>query len=268
VAVLCFRLLGPWEVTDGRRPVHVPAGRLRTLLTTLVLAAGDPVGLDRLADRVWPEAPPDRARKTLHTYLGRLRTLLGAGLVRTHPGGGYLLDLPPDAVDVHRFHALVRRADRADGPASELDLLREALALWRGRPFTGLDAAWLDREVLPPLTEAWFGATCRRLDLELATGRPERLIAELRDLTGRHPTRESLWSRLITALHRAGRRAEALSTYQHVRTVLADELGVDPGDQLVALHREILLDGAPRPAGPCPRQLPHDVTTFTGRAAE
>lgn len=265
---LCFRLLGPWEVGTEQGLVHVPAGRLRTLLTALVLAAGEPVGLDRLADRVWPEAPPGRARKTLHTYLGRLRKLLGPGLLRTHPGGGYLLDVAPDAVDVHRFHALLRRADRADTVAEELDLLRQALALWRGRPFAGMDSAWLDRDVLPPLTEDWFAATGRRIDLELATGRPERLIAELRDLTSRHPTRESLWLRLITAQHRAGRRAEALSTYQHVRTLLSDELGIDPSEQLVVLQREILLDGAPQQHEHCPHQLPHAVATFTGRHAE
>jgi len=265
---LCFRLLGPWEVAGADGPVHVPAGRLRTLLTALVLAAGEPVGLDRLADQVWPAAAPHRARKTLHTYLGRLRKLLGPELVRTHPGGGYLLDVAPDAVDVHRFHALLRRADRTDTAQVELDLLCEALALWRGRPFAELNSTWLDRDVLPSLTENWFAATGRRIDLELATGRPERLIAELRDLTGHHPTRESLWLRLITAQHRAGRRAEALGTFQHVRTLLSDELGIDPSEQLVALQREILLDGAPPVREHCPRQLPHDVTTFTSRHAE
>jgi DNA-binding SARP family transcriptional activator len=265
---LCFRLLGPWEVAAADGPVHVPAGRLRTLLTALVLAAGEPVGLDRLADQVWPAAPPHRARKTLHTYLGRLRKLLGPELVRTHPGGGYLLDVAPDAVDVHRFHALLRGADRTDSAQVELDLLCEALALWRGRPFADLSSPWLDRDVLPSLTENWFAATGRRIDLELATGRPERLIAELRDLTGRHPTRESLWLRLITAQHRAGRRAEALGTFQHVRTLLSDELGIDPSEQLVALQRDILLDGAPPAREHCPHQLPHDVTTFTGRHAE
>ena len=264
-AVLCFRFLGPWEVAGDHGAVHVPAGRLRTLLTALVLAAGEPVELDRLADRVWPEAPPGRARKTLHTYLGRLRKLLGPDLVRTHPGGGYLLAVAPETVDVHRFHALLRRADQADTAATELALLREALTLWRGEPFAGTESVWLDRDVLPPLTEDWFAATCRRIDLELAVGRPERLIAELRDLTGRHPTRESLWLRLITAQHRAGRRGEALSTYQHVRMLLADQLGVDPSEELVALQREILTGGAPEP---CPRQLPHDVATFTGRHAE
>jgi DNA-binding SARP family transcriptional activator len=277
VSRAAFRLLGTWEVRTERGDVYVPAGRLRTLLTSLALAAGEPVGLDELAEQLWPERLPASARGTLHTYVGRLRKLLGPELVRTHPGGGYVLDVAPDCVDLHRFRALLRRAEETECAEDELALLRQAFTLWRGQPFVEMYSTWLDREVRPRLTEEWFAATCRRIDLELAAGRPERLIAELRDLTSRHPTRESLWLRLITALHLAGRRAEALATYQHVRSVLSEELGIDPSEQLVALQRRVLLDGAaepdplvpaPRSPEPSPRQLPHGVCTFTGRQAE
>ncbi len=263
------RLLGPWEVNAEDRPVVVPAGRLRALLTSLALTAGTPVGLDLLTEQLWPERPPVRARNTLHTYLGRLRKLLGPGVLRTHPAGGYLLDAAQVTVDVHRFRDLLARADAADDAVTELTSLREALALWRGRPFADMHDTWLNREVLPRLTEDWFAATGRRIDLELAAGRPERLVAELRGLTSRFPTREALWLRLITALHLAGRRAEALAAYQHVRRVLSDELGIDPSEQLVALQRTVLLDGTDGGAVvPAPRQLPHAVPVLTGRATE
>jgi len=261
-------LLGPWEVWTDDRVVHLPAGRLRTLMTSLVLSAGEPVGLDVLAEQVWPERLPRRARATLHTYVGRLRKLLGPDLIHTHPGGGYVLAIDPECVDLHRFRGLLGQAEQTDDPAEELLILREALGLWRGRPFADMYSTWLDRDVLPGLTEEWFAATGRRIDLELAS-RPERLIAELRELTSRFPTREALWVQLITALHQTGRRAEALTTYQQVRAMLSTELGMDPSEQLVTLQRAILLDGTENDTSArSPRQLPHDVAGFTGRHDE
>ena len=266
-----MNLLGPWEIRAGDGTVHVPSGRLRTLLTSLALSPGEPVGLDVLAGRVWPERLPRRAYATLRTDVGRLRELLGPDVIRAHPGGGYLLGVEHDAVDLQRFRVLLRQAEHA-GPARELTLLREALGLWRGQPFADLYSTWLDRDVLPRLTEEWFAATERRVDLELAAGCPERLITELRDLTRRFPTREALWARLITALHRTGRRTEALGTFLQARALLTG-LDGEPSDQLVALQQTILLDdtppGAKRVAGTAsPRQLPHDIATLTGREEE
>jgi DNA-binding SARP family transcriptional activator len=263
-----MNLLGPWEIRAGDGTVHVPAGRLRTLLTSLALSPGEPVGLDMLADRVWPERLPRRAYATLRTDVRRLRKLLGPDVIRAHPGGGYLLGVEREAVDLQRFRVLLRQAEHAC-PAQELTLLREALGLWRGQPFADLYSTWLDRDVLPRLTEEWFAATERRVDLEFAAGRPERLIAELRDLTRRFPTREALWSRLITALHQAGRRTEALGAFLQARALLTD-LGVEPSDELVALQRTILLDDKrlAEAGNQTPHQLPNDIATITGREEE
>ncbi|OLF14985.1 AfsR/SARP family transcriptional regulator [Actinophytocola xanthii] len=271
-------LLGPWEFRASTGEVTIPAGRLRVLLASLVLSANQTVSVDVLAEQVWPERPPMRARGSMHTYVGRLRKLLGPGVIHTRPGGGYQLTIAPDRVDVHRFRSLLTRAAQAPSPAEELASLNAALELWRGTPFADLYSTWLDRDVAPRLVEEWLAATGRRLELELDVGcPPERLIAELRELTDQYPAQEALWALLVAALHRAGRRAEALEAYRRVRVVLREELGIEPGEALARLHREVLLDGhtAPGKEAPVvptcsagPRQLPHDITRFTGRDEE
>ena len=265
------KLLGPWEFRGGAE-VEIPVGQLRLLLTSLVLSANQTVTVDTLADQLWPHQLPVRARGGVHTYVGRLRKLVGPGVIDTQRGAGYRLTIPDEVVDVHRFRHLLDKARAVSSPDTELNLLRAALTLWRGAPFADLYSTWLDRDVAPRLTEEWFAAVERRLELELATGEPEALVPELRGLADRYPTHEAFWQYLITALHRAGRQADALAAYRQVRAALRDELGIDPGIALVALHEEILRDGAApvrvKPATVTPRQLPHDIARFTGRAAE
>lgn len=266
-----LRVLGPWEFRGPGGDIRVPAGRLRVLLTSLALSAGQPVGVDSLVEQVWPDRLPVRARSSLHTCVGRLRKLVGPELIRTSPGG-YHLALAPAAVDLHRFRALLAEARLAGSAGVELRLLRTALALWRGTPFAELYSTWLDREVLPRLTEEWLAATERRLELELQARSAVPPVAELHELCQLHPTREALWHLLITALRLADRRAEALAAYQRIRSTLRRELGIEPGERLAALHCEILRGGAaativPAPSVLAPRQLPHDIAHFTGRVA-
>jgi DNA-binding SARP family transcriptional activator/tetratricopeptide (TPR) repeat protein len=272
---ISFGVLGPWEVQVGKDAVAVPVGQLRTVLASLLLSVGQSVSTPTLAERLWPGEGPGWPRGAVHTYVTRLRRLIGADLIQTEPDG-YQLQIEPDAVDLHRFRGLVRRADDAGSAQEEMDLLRESLRLWRGQPFGNASGPWLEHEVIPLLTEEWFGATERRIDLELASEPPGRLIAELSELTKRYPSREPLWTRLITALYRSGRRAEALSAYQRVRTVLREELGLDPSEELVQLHQTVLMgDTGDHPGGtavrrgtPSPRQLPHGIARFTGREEE
>jgi DNA-binding SARP family transcriptional activator len=238
-----IRVLGSWEILAGHRPVAVPSGRLSCLLASLVVAEGRPVALGTLAEQLWPDTPPARVRGTLHTYLGRLRALLGRDRIRTTPAGNYLLDLVTVSVDLNDFHRLLRHARASGSAEEELEALDSALALWRGRPFGGVMSAWLDRDVIPHLAEEWFTATERRIDLELDRGRSAELVAELWDLTNRYPTRESVWLRLMTALHRAGRRDDALAAYQRVRATLHQELGIDPSKDLNQLHHAVLTGG-------------------------
>ncbi|MFF1815916.1 BTAD domain-containing putative transcriptional regulator [Kribbella sp. NPDC058245] len=261
-----WRVLGPWQVGSDLAELTLPPGQARVVLASLLLAVNQPVGLDALADQVWPERPPANPPGTLHTYVSRLRRVLGAGRIETDQAG-YVLRADERNIDLHQFRALCAQAAAAESPAAELKLLRTALALWRGRPFGDLTSTWLDRDVVPQLTEEWFAATERRIDLELAAGPPGGVVAELSDLTRQYPTREALWFRLIDALRRSGRRAEALDRYHQVRAILRDELGIDPSQELDELHRAIPNSEASH--GPEPiRQLPHGIRTFVGRGAE
>jgi DNA-binding SARP family transcriptional activator len=254
--------------------VVIPAGQMRVLLASLLVSVGRSVPVATLAEQLWPERMPVRARATVHTYVARLRRLLGHGGIETTPEG-YFLAVAPEQVDLWRFRDLLSRATLADSADAELGLIREALGLWRGRPFAGIESTWLDREVVPRLGEERLAVTERRIDLELPrSDHPGNVVMELRDLVRTCPTRESLWLRLIDALHRAGRRAEALEAYQQVREVLTNELGIEPGDALQQLQRRVLMDGAtgsdhaavpPGPDGGAIRQLPPDVAHFVDR---
>jgi DNA-binding SARP family transcriptional activator/tetratricopeptide (TPR) repeat protein len=269
-------LLGPLEVSVGGRPVVVSAPRLRALLAALAVSAGRSVSVDRLAAAVWDADLPGYARGAVQTYVTRLRGLLGAGLVRTSPGG-YTLCAEPDQVDVLRFLRLLDAATRAPEVPQERALLAEALALWRGVPFEDVQSAWLADTEARRLTERYLAATERRIDVDLADGRAGELVPELSDLTGRYPLRESLWVRLLVVLDRCGRQAEALERYEAVRVRLAEELGADPGPELQGVHADLLAGRPPQPSGAAgstapthlvPRQLPVDIDGFTGREQE
>jgi DNA-binding SARP family transcriptional activator/tetratricopeptide (TPR) repeat protein len=267
-------LLGPLRVSVAGRQVELPAGRLATLLAVLAMSAGQAVSVDRLATAVWGEDLSVDARANLQTNVRRLRRLLGAELVATR-GSGYALEVDPDQVDALRFDRLLDLAAAAPDRATQRDRLVEALALWRGTPFDGVRSDWLDQTHAPRLLERYLAALERRVDLDLADGSQADLAAELGELTGRYPLRESLWVRLLVALERSGRPAEALGRYGAIRVRLAEELGTDPGPELQRVHADLLagrrpgLPGAAPPATArvVPRQLPADTDAFTGREA-
>ncbi|WP_197289573.1 AfsR/SARP family transcriptional regulator [Saccharothrix sp. NRRL B-16348] len=255
-----FNVLSPLEVWHGDALVSIPAGRARILLATLLLRANQPVTADELVDRLWDGAAPnpDRAKATLQMVVRRLRQALGeANVVRTTTGG-YLAELPPHALDLHEFRALAARGRFA-----------EALELWRGTPLSDVPSDSLRHDDVEPLLEERLGVLERRFDAELAAGRGAGHVAELRSLTKQHPLRERFWAQLITALRMSGRRAEALTAYAEMRTVLTTELGVEPGADLRALHAALLAedDGA-APSVRLRDHLPRDLPDFTGRADE
>lgn len=269
---LTVDVLGPLEVAVDGRPVVVTTGRLRTVLVALAMSAGTAVSVERLGEAVWTEDAPRNVRRSVHTYLTRLRGLLGAQSIGTTPAG-YLLRIAPDQVDALHFLSLLDDAATAADPTTEHHLLTRALALWRADPFVDLPSTWLAQGHAPRLVERYLGSVERRIDLDLAAGRCDDLPSELRRLTAAHPLRESLWARLLTVLDRTGQRAEALRQYEVVRARIADQLGVDPGPALRRLHAALLTDppssrAAPRPGWlAVPRQLPADVEGFTGRGA-
>jgi len=249
-------LLGPLEVTVDGKPVRL-TGRLRTLLLALAVSAGRTVSFDRLVEAMWGQELPVNPKASVRTYVTRLRALLGAEAIGTRPEG-YVLNAGPQEIDALRFAELL--------DASNFD---DALGLWRGRPFEGSGSAWLEDVEAPRLVERYLSALERRIDRDVAEGRLDRLVAELTELTSRHPLRESLWARLLVVLDRCGRTAEALERYQLIRERIADELGADPGPELQALNAELLSrrpSGTARPTPDVvPRQLPGPVAGFVGR---
>jgi DNA-binding SARP family transcriptional activator/tetratricopeptide (TPR) repeat protein len=233
------------------------------------LSAGRLVSIDTLARCVWGDELPERVRGSLQTYVMRLRRRLGDTAVVTEPEG-YRLAAVPSEVDALEFLRLLDDATVEQDPVRERELLAAALELWRGTPLEGVGSPALAADWTPLLTERHLFAVERRIDLDAGLAPDSELAAELTELIAQFPLRESLWERLMRVLARSGRRAEALARYAQLREVLADELGVEPGDRLRTLHGELLAPGAPRPrtAESLPRQLPFDVAKFTGREAE
>ncbi|MGW4114161.1 BTAD domain-containing putative transcriptional regulator [Actinosynnema sp. NPDC004786] len=254
-----FAVLGPLEVWRGGERVAVPAGRVRVLLATLLLRANRTVSVDDLVERLWDDVPnPRRVRATLQMVVTRLRQALGdANVVRTRTNG-YLADVPPGALDLHRFRDLADRGRHA-----------EALELWRGAPLSDVRSDALHREDVAPLLEEHLVVLERRIDADLAAGRAGALVAQLRGLTERHPLRERFWGQLMLALYRSERQAEALAAFRAVRAALVEELGVEPGPALTDLYDRILRNDVPGgPVTLTARQVPPAGSVFVGREPE
>lgn len=257
-----FRLLGPVEVVDGGRALPVGGPKPRTLLAVLALSAGRTVPVDSLIDAVWGEDPPDTARAALHTYVSSIRRSLKVDVI-SRDAGGYRLD---GTTDHKKFIDLVARARVDQDPA----LYREALGLWRGEPLGGAQGTWADNE-RARLGELRYAAIEERVEAELQRGDGTD-IAELTSLVAGQPLRERLRAQLMRALHQAGRQADALAVYQEGRTVLDEELGLEPGAELRQAH-DLVLQGddhqQPEPVEVTrPSQLPFDIADFTGRRTE
>jgi DNA-binding SARP family transcriptional activator/Tfp pilus assembly protein PilF len=285
-----LRVLGPFEVVIGGCPVDVGGPRPRALLALLASADGRTVGVPTLVDQLWGERLPPDAARTVRAYVSRLRRALHEGaeageLIVTRPPG-YALRLAADGVDSARFERLAgdgRRALRDGRPGPAAERLADALGLWRGDAygeFTEIPALVAEGGRLERLRVT---ATEDRIDADLAVGLGAELVAELETLIRRHQGHERLWGQLMTALYRAGRQTEALSTYQRARAALVEVSGVEPSPALQEMHRQVLDQDPrllPRPApvtvttppdpadGARPAQLPPPVAAFSGRAAE
>jgi WD40 repeat protein/class 3 adenylate cyclase len=220
-----------------------------------VLAAGEVVGTDRLIDALWGERPPRSAAKNVQNCVLRLRKALGPEVIETR-APGYRLAVPVDAIDVRRFEDLVTvgRAARVNGtPDRASGMFGEALGLWRGPPFDELQG-WDPADVeAARLAELRRSAAEELMDAELACGHHDACVAGLERMAVEEPFRERRWAMLMLALYRCGRQADALRTYQRARTVLATDLGIEPGPELRALERAVVAqDGSLDLASPSP----------------
>lgn len=255
-------MLGPVEIMSG--PTTSPPGgfRQRLVLAVLLSRPNRVLDTDWLIDAVWGEHPPRTARKTLQVYVTRLRKLVGAAAIGTSPAG-YRLSATADSLDSLRFESLARQGRElllSNHPHQAAGVLREALALWRGAPFGDLADVPALRAERSRLQEAHVAVREDRLDADLACGHGSDLVPELTGLVAAHPLRERLRGQLMHALYRAQRQADALATYEEMRTLLADELGADPGIALRRLHERILRqDGGLDASVPTPPTLDRDV---------
>jgi predicted ATPase/DNA-binding SARP family transcriptional activator len=236
-------LLGGLEVRDtDNRDIAIPMGKQQALLALLAIHVGRVVPAEHVIDALWGEDPPPRVRNGLQALASKLRSALGAADLVVMRGGGYVLDLPGDAVDIHRYENLVAagRAVDLEDPERAIALFAEADSLWRGDALADFAYEEFAQPTITRLTELRLEVIEERIDLEVAVGRVDDGIIELEGLVASYPLRERLRGQLMVALYRAGRQADALRTFQEGRQLLAEELGLDPGPQLRRLEAAIL----------------------------
>lgn len=273
-----FRLLGAFEVWSDATRVPLGGARAECVLAVLLLERNHAVMVERLVEAAWGEQPPVTAATQVRKIVADLRRRLpgGAGLIVTD-GAGYRAVVADTQTDLGMFDLQVRFAREAavsGDSAAVIEHLGAALALWRGPALAGIDSP-IVRAAVAVLDERRIAAADQLMETRLGMGAARELIADLRALLEEHPLRETTRGQLMLALYRSGRQAEALRVYEDGRRLLADELGIDPGPDLMQLHERILrnqpeLDIIPlaSPEMPAPQALPYDTVDFVGRVAE
>ncbi len=240
-------LLGPLCLTHSGCEVVINSGRARTALALLGLSPGRTVSFDELINELWSGRPIRDGRNALHATIARLRRLLvsvdgGRDVIRT-TGGGYVFDLLGGSVDVQRFDSLSREGSALikREPHRAIEMLREALALWRGPALADVGDGVRCRAAAAYLDEQRLTTEEDLLASRLAIGEEWLATAELKQLVGDHPGRERLSEYLMLALYRSGRQSEAVSVFQCTCNWLSNELGLQPGRPLQELYQAILL---------------------------
>ncbi len=244
---LQFGILGPLVASLDDQPMSLGGQRQRSVIAALLLARGQVVSADRLTDAVWSGAAPRSANASLHAYVSHLRRILEPGRAARSPStvlvsqsNGYALRVPTMSVDAWRFEHLVRSASGLTDPRLRVATLSEALGLWRGEAV----AEYAEQEWARPdanrLTELRGLAREQLLAARLDAGETAILVPEIEALLTEAPLREERWRLLALALYRSHRQADALATLRRARTMLAEDLGVDPGPALRALEAEVL----------------------------
>jgi DNA-binding SARP family transcriptional activator/tetratricopeptide (TPR) repeat protein len=275
-----FRLFGEIDLQAAGQVLDVGTPRQQAVLAALAVDAGRPVSVETLVDRVWGDNPPVEARNVLYSHVSRIRRLLGQASAADSPARisrrstGYVLEVDPAAVDLHRFTRLVERGkDTRNTDVDRAAALDEAMRLWRGAPLAAITGDWADQ-----IRAAWhrrrLDAVVQWAELELRLGSTATVLNRIPDLIDEYPLAEPLEALLMRALHAAGRDAEALDRYTVVRQRFADRLGTDPGPELRAVYGAVLrgesalVSAADVPTGAALAQLPPDTPGFAGRAAE
>lgn len=241
-----FRLLGPVSVATEAGVLPLGPVKRRSLLAALLLRPNCPVMVDHLTAALWEQEPPARARGVIQGHVSHLRaSLKGAGgedhgVELATRGGAYVLRIPKALLDVHRFEDLVARAREQRGPAEAVTMYREALSLWQGPALADVCPSPTLQAAAQALEELRLEAVEQMAAGYARLGEHARAVTVLRAEAVAHPLRESLSAALMEALRRAGRRSEALDWFHRTRRLLADELGVDPGQELAGAYASAL----------------------------
>lgn len=266
-----FRLLGPLEILDGTRNVVPTAPKPRQVIALLLMRRNTLVQTSELIDELWENDPPASAMTTLQTYIYKLRKILTArdseDILLTRPGG-YTLAVPDSCTDLHQFEveaddgkALLKKGE----PAAAADVLKRALGRWRGSALVDVVPGGLLSSYVTRLEELRERTLDLRIEADLRLGRHQELISELKSLVLSRPLHENVHASLMIALHRSGRRHEALEVYQTLRRSMIDNLGLEPGQELRSLHQALLSEGTvgepyePR-RRPAPAEQQHRTT--------
>ncbi|MFV2113730.1 BTAD domain-containing putative transcriptional regulator [Micromonospora sp. LOL_025] len=242
-----FQLLGPLEIAGSAGPVLLTSARQRTVLAMLLIDAPCPVSVERLVEAVWGYDPPSTARNQIQICVSRLRQTFRqngpSDLIET-TASGYLLRTPESSLDIDVFRKLTeaaRRAERSGQVADSVRHMRRALTLWRGEALSGIGGS-LIRSIAAQLEESRLALIDELVSTEHQIGCYGDSIEQLAQLVQAYPLRERLWAHFMTALHRMGRRADALLAYKAARDVLVAEVGIEPGEELRRVHGLILVD--------------------------
>lgn len=257
-------VLGVLDVKENGASIAPTAPKPRQVLALLALCADRVVPVSALIDELWAGRPPRSARTTLQTYVLQLRDLITLALNRQEPGGGegpapaprrakdvlvtspggYMLVLGEGSSDVREFERLsgmgYRAADAGDFQGASR-LLGQALALWTGSAFADVQTGVQLEMEARRLEEGRLCALDQRIEADLRLGRHRELLAELTVLTSRYSTHENLHAQFMLALHRSGRRGEALDVYHRLRGTLVRDLGLEPSPRLRQLQQSILV---------------------------
>jgi DNA-binding SARP family transcriptional activator len=246
-----FQMLGPLSAHLNHHPVVPSAPKQRQILVLLALNAGRVVTTQMLVEELWGDKPPRSFASTLQTYIFQLRAKLAKAsgdndwarrLLDTRHSG-YQMAAQLCQTDVAEFGHLARAGRRAaemGDPAATSKLLGGALALWQGPVLVDVPVGRILGAEVASLEETRLGVLERRIEADLALRRHADLLGELTMLVARNPMNENFCALLMTALYRSGHAGRALEAFRRIRTVLRDELGVEPGPRLQRLHRTIL----------------------------
>ncbi|RAY12107.1 SARP family transcriptional regulator [Actinomadura craniellae] len=273
-AGLLVAVLGPLAVHRDGVPVDVGPAKQRALLGLLALQPGHVVGQAEIIDVLWGDDPPDSCRNLVHTYITRLRKVLGSQAIVRDRAGYTLAGAAGDRLDLARFDGLVARADaaRRQEPAVAADLYGDALAYWRGAVLADLPVRLHQHPAAVAVARRRVAAALAHADLAIEQGGHDRAVEQLWRLLEQEPLHEGLHAKLMTALAGSGQQTAALRVFEGLRVRLSDELGVSPGAEVQEAHLRVLQAREPvaaqpraRSGRPVPAQLPADVPAFTGR---